>query len=452
MRIAILGLHTECASTSPLPQMRSDFTRSTGAELIAMAGVDFAAHGIEAVPLLHERAVPGGPVLLDLYRAQCDDILQALRDALPLDGVLLLMHGAYFVPSIDDPEGDFIAAIRDLVGPDAILSAAFDLHGQITAQIADTLDAFAAYRTAPHIDVAETRARAAKMLIRALGGPRPQVVRVPVPVLVSGEMSSTEVQPCNALYAALPDHHSDTVWDANLMAGYVWADTPRATACAVVTCTDTQAGTIAARAIAQSYWDARHELVYGMPSYAPATALTRALGALPATLADSGDNPTAGGVGDRADMLALLPDDLPPTLIAGIWAPEACAALDRGARQITLGDGIGGGPTVTLAPEEMCPTEGDWVVRRGALTIALTRKRRPFHTEADFARLGLRVADHALLIVKSGYLSPYLAAQPRAAIMALSDGAVTQDFAAIPNAHRPHPTFPFQNDFAWSAS
>ncbi|SHJ23871.1 M81 family metallopeptidase [Wenxinia saemankumensis] len=451
-RVAIGGLHTECSSYSPLEQQRGDFTRTEGDALVRMVPVDFAALGLAPLPLFHERSVPGGPVAAGCFAAQRGEFMEALRAALPLDGVLLLMHGAMFVPGTDDPEGEFVAEVRDIVGPEAVIAAAFDLHGQITDRIVRSLDIFAAYRTAPHVDVEETRARAARMLAAALaGGPRPSVHWTGVPLLVPGEMSSTFVEPCASLYAALPAYDMrEGVWDANLMIGYVWADAPRATAAAVVTSTDRAAGRRAADEIAAAYWDARDRLDFDSEAMPLESALTALRGAGPAILADSGDNPTAGGVGDRAEVLdAVLRAGLPGALFAGIADPEAYAAVAAGAREILTGGTLGGGgPRVTL-PVRSAHIAGDCaIVRSRDATIVLTRRRRPFHDLADFAALGLDLADFPLLVVKSGYLSPDLRALPRRQIMALTDGAVSQDLAALANHRRPRPTWPFQKERA----
>ena len=72
-----------------------------------------------------------------------------------------------YVPGINDPEGDWIASVRDSVGKNCIISLCYDLHGQITNKIIKNIDAFAAFRTAPHIDVKETYRRAFLMLIKA---------------------------------------------------------------------------------------------------------------------------------------------------------------------------------------------------------------------------------------------------------------------------------------------
>ena len=445
-RVAIGGLHTECSGYSPLEQVAGDFTRTEGAALTAMVPFDFAAHGIAPVPLFHDRSVPGGPVSAATFAAQTAEFMARLRAALPLDGVLLLMHGAMFVPGTPDPEGAFLEQVRAIVGPDTIVAASFDLHGQVTQTIAGALDAFAAYRTAPHIDVPETHARAARMLAGALdGGPRPHVAWEAVPILVPGEMSSTFVAPCDALYAALPGFDARPgLLDANLMIGYVWADSPRATAAAVVTATDRAAGRDAAHAIAQSYRDARDRLAFDMEA-APLPDALDCLGDRAAILADSGDNPTAGGVGDRADVLAeAKARNLRGALFAGIADPPAFDALASGARRITLGGTLGGGgPRVEIAVDACHIAHDCAVVRSDALTVIVTRKRRPFHDFTDFAALGLVLDDHSLLVVKSGYLSPDLRTLPRRQIMALTDGAVCQDLARLENLHRPPGTWPF---------
>ena len=451
MRVAIGGIHTECSTYSPLMQVAEDFNRTEGQALLEMAGVGAGWEGIEAIPIFHDRSIPGGPVSPDLFRAQCDGFCDRLRAALPLDGVLLIMHGAYFVPGVDDPEGEFVTRIREVVGPGAVISSAWDLHGQITERIAATVDAFAAFRTAPHIDQPQTRVRAARMLLEALrGGPRPQAVRKAIPLLVSGEMSSTFVEPCRSLYAALPEYDARPgILDANLMIGYVWADSPRATAAAIVTCTDRAAGEAAAAEIAASYWNLRDALVPDMET----GVLGDLLDALerPTILADSGDNPTAGGVGDRADVLGALVGrgwvaarDR-RAIIAGIAAPHAVAALRRGEAEVRVGGELGGGgPVQLLRPDRVRLVGTDAVVEAGGIELVLTERRRPFHNLSDFHALGLAPSAADLLVVKSGYLSPDLRELPMAQVMALTDGAVSQDLEGLENRHRPRPTWPFQ--------
>ena len=445
-RVAVGGLHTECSSYNPLEQTIVDFTRCDGDELVELVKFDFARAGIDLIPLFHDRSVPGGPVSVETWTAQTELFFDMLRAALPLDGVLLIMHGAVFVPGVTDPEGDFIAEVRKIVGPEAILSGSFDLHGQITQQIVDTLDAFAAYRTAPHVDVAETHTRAASLLADALnGGPRPMVVREAIPILAPGEMSSTFVAPCDALYAQLPEIDTrDRVLDSNLMIGYVWADSPRATASAVVTATNATAGANAARDIAESYHAACDDLAFDVEVAQLADALSRTSGTA-SILADSGDNPTAGGVGDRADVLeSVFATSRTGVLFAGIADPTAFKALAKGATTVTLGGSLGGGGPRVPVFVEKCETIGECaVVQSRGVTVVVTEIRRPFHDLSNFETLGLAIDDFDLLVVKSGYLSTDLRSLPRRQIMALTDGAVSQDLSRLENKHRPDGTWPF---------
>ncbi len=104
-----------------------------------------------------------------------------------------------------DAEGDWISAARAVVGPDCPVAASYDLHGNVTQKIVDQLDIFAAYRTAPHIDVRNhgprlVHAGADDQDRRKAGGGL-----APVPVLMPGERSSTEDEPAKSLYARLPE-------------------------------------------------------------------------------------------------------------------------------------------------------------------------------------------------------------------------------------------------------
>jgi len=466
LRIAVGGIHTECSTSSPVLMQPEDFRVLRGDELLAADYFSFlSAGGIKPLPLLHARAVPGGPVARATYEAFKSEFLERLKAALPLDGLYLAMHGAMNVEGMDDAEGDWIAAARAVVGPEIPVAASYDLHGNVTQRIIDQLDIFAGYRTAPHIDVRETMVRAWSMLLRALKtGERPGVAWAPVPVLLPGERTSTEDEPAKGLYLRLPEHDARPgIWDANLMVGYVWADEPRATACAVVTAVDKAAAEKVAAAIARSYWDAREDFRFG-PVTGPLEDMLDIIeksATRPVILADSGDNPTGGGVGDRADVLkALIARNFEGAVVAGITdrpAVDACFAAGEGVRlRLSIGGTLDpASPSVEteVAVQRLddpgLPANRQAVVTIGGITLVLAAKRRPYHNIADFTRLGLDPAGTRLLVVKSGYLSPDLAPIARPNLMALTDGVINQDIAALPNRRRAQPTYPFVKDFAY---
>lgn len=467
-RIAVGGIHTECSTSSPVLMQPEDFRVLRGPDLLAHEYFDFLdAEGVEHLPLLHARAVPGGPLARATYEGFKAEFLDRLKATLPIDGLYLAMHGAMNVEGMDDAEGDWISAARAVVGPDVPVAASYDLHGNVTQKIIDQLDIFAGYRTAPHIDVRETMVRGWSMLVRALKtGEKPGVAWAPVPVLLPGERTSTEDEPAKSLYLKLPEHDAvPGIWDANLMVGYVWADEPRGTACAVVTAVDKAAAEKVTAAIAQSYWDAREDFRFG-PVTGPLEDMldiAERTETRPIILADSGDNPTGGGVGDRADVLiALLARSIDNVLIAGITdrpAVERCFAVGAGARvSLTVGGSLDpASPSVELEADVVflddpgSAAEQQAVVRIGGITLVLAARRRPYHNIADFTRLGLDPTKVRLLVVKSGYLSPELAPIANPNLMALTDGVINQDIENLPSHRRHQPSYPFVKDFSYTA-
>ncbi|MCK7611574.1 M81 family metallopeptidase [Roseibium sediminicola] len=468
MKIAVGGIHTECSTYSTLFQTADDFTLARGPDLLeqcGLAGDGFA--GVSFCPLFHARAIPGGPVDPDCYEGFKTAFLQELRAAMPVDGVLLIMHGAMYVPDLADPEGDWIAAVREVVGADAPIAVSYDLHGNVTQDTVDQIDIFCAYRTAPHIDVRETHLRAARLLVDQLqGGPRRMVAWAPVPVLLPGEKTSTEDAPAKALYESLPELDLRAgICDTNLMVGYVWADVARATAAAVVTGTDPDALLKAAADIATSYWNVRDLFDFGVSTKSLAQCLDDAAAATshPLILADSGDNPTGGGVGDRNDVLkAWLKRGLRGAVFAGIADPPALAEAWRCAEgsslDLTIGGALGSpcspvtvSAVVQVKIGETTKANREVLVEIDGNQVVLTERRRPFHTLADFRKFGVEPERSPFLIVKSGYLSPELAPLANPALMALTEGAVNQDIASLANSHRRQPTYPFKDAFDWQA-
>ncbi len=466
MRIAVGGIHTECSTYNPLLARATDFTILTGAAITASP--DFAClfeWDWEIAPTFHARTIPGGPVERATYEAFRAEFLERLRQALPIDGLYLAMHGAMKVDGIDDCEGDWISAARAVVGPDCPISVSYDLHGNVSQRVIDAIDMFSAYRTAPHIDVTETKRRALSMLYRRLKGEiDPFVVWAKVPVLLPGERTSTVDEPAKSLYERLPTVDAvPGILDASIMVGYVWADEPRATASIILTGTDRAAMEVETRTLATAYWDAREDFRFGpvTTSVEQCIALAAASPTRPVVLADSGDNPTGGGVGDRGDVLAVFLDrGRGSALFAGIADRPATEAAYRAGIGQRLWLSIGAtldpaGVSVETEVEVLAlldaekPELREAVVRTGQATIILTARRRPFHDIGDFTRFGFRPEDFDLVVVKSGYLSPDLAPIANPNLMALSEGVVDQDIPRIGNLRRSRPIFPFDRDFAY---
>lgn len=467
MRIAVAGLHIECSTYNPVLNGESDFRVLRGPSMLRDQYFDFLTHfPADFITILHARAIAGGPVKRGIYDTWKAEVLAGLKAAMPLDGVYLPMHGAMFVEGMFDAEGDFIAAVRETVGPNVLISASYDLHGNVSQKIIDSLDMFSTYRTAPHIDVPDTMRRAVTMLVRALRtGVRPKLCWVPVPVLLPGERTSTQDEPVRSLYASIHEVEEPTgIWDASFQIGYVWADEPRATACSIVTGTEPRAMEKAATRLAQEYWDMREDCVFGMQtgSIEECVSLAIASQTHPVVLAESGDNPTGGGVADRAEVLAeLIRQNAEGVIFAGITDKAATdkayaagvgahVALQIGASLDPSSAPVNAEAEVVFLLETDEARQREAVVRIGGIDLVLSARRRPYHNLIDFTRLGLDPRTAKIVVVKSGYLSPELGPIANPSIMALSPGVVDQFVERTERLHTPRPTYPFDKEFTYS--
>lgn len=287
----------------------------------------------------------------------------------------------------------------------------------------------------------------------------------PIPVLMPGERSSTVYNPAKRLWAQLPAMNAvPGVLDASLLVGYVWADEPRATASAVLTGTKPDLLKKDALSLAQQYWDARKEFQFGVPTGTFAECVEKAqhLQTKPVIISDSGDNPTAGGSADRADVLAgLIKLHIQDALIAGIAdrpATEACYRAGVGAAlPLKIGatlDPAASKPVNVTAKVVFLLSTGDLPERQAVVDIqgiklVLTARRRPFHEIKDFTSLGLEPTRFKIVVVKAGYLVPPIAKIANPNLMALTEGAVDQDIVHLPSNKHRIPTYPFVQDLKW---
>jgi microcystin degradation protein MlrC len=221
-RIAIGGIHIESSTFSPHRSGPSDFTVVRGDELLAR--YDELSDHVDWRPLVHARALPGGAVERDFYESLKDELLRELRDAFPLDGVFLDIHGAMSVVGMTDAEGDLATAVREVVGSGALISASMDPHGNMSRRLVTALDLATSHRMSPHEDALLTRKRAAANLVACLDrGVRPHRAWVRVPVLLPGEKASTRDEPARSIYGALRTIEQRAgIIDAAVWIGYAW--------------------------------------------------------------------------------------------------------------------------------------------------------------------------------------------------------------------------------------
>ncbi|WP_327085015.1 M81 family metallopeptidase [Nonomuraea sp. NBC_01738] len=471
LRVAIGGVHIESSTFSPHVSGAADFEVTRGEALLSRYGWRSGpwAAEVEWVPLVHARALPGGAVEPGAYDAWKREILDGLAAAAPVDGMLLDIHGAMSVLGRDDAEGDLIESIRDVIGPGPLVSAAMDLHGNVSHALFDGCDLLTCYRTAPHVDVWETRERAARNLVDALrAGTRPAKALVHVPILLPGEMTSTREEPASSLYARIPEVEARAeVIDAAIWIGFAWADEPRCKGAVVTTANSQTAADEAALELAGSFWAARDEFAFVAPTGSMDECLDQALkspGKRPFFISDSGDNPGAGGADDVTYALSRLlarkeiRDGSVRAVYASLFAPGAVgqlAGLPVGSYVSLYAGGLVDtrepGPVLLQGTLEALADDPDGgmcaSVRVGGLSVFLTSRRMQYRELASYARLGVTVSGVDVVTVKIGYLEPELFEAAGGWMLALTPGGVDQDLLRLPYERLERPVFPLDRDF-----
>jgi microcystin degradation protein MlrC len=474
-RIAVCGISLEASTFSPALTTAAMLSPRRGREVLDAwdfwrAGGSLADRA-DWVGILQARNIAGGAIPADDYALLKAEILSSLVATVaeaPLDGVVLDIHGAASVVGLDDMEGDLAAAVRAVVGADCLISSGMDLHGNVSRRLAETVDLLTTYRTAPHVDWQETKERAATNLVDRLalppGSRRPAKAWVPVPILLPGEMTSTRQEPATSLYARVPEIEAlDGILDAGIWIGYPWADEPRNCAVVMVVGDDADLAMAEATGLARELWARREEFGFVAPTGSLEEVLATAIASplRPYFISDSGDNPTAGGAGDVTWTLAelLASEDLAASGKRAIYAsiPDAngaLAAAEAGVGadvRLTLGARVDARPAppveVAGTVVAVVPTEDNLevVVRTPVVDVVLTRRRRPYHLEEDFTRLGLDPRSADIVVVKIGYLEPELFDMAADWMLALTPGGVDQDLPRLGHRRVQRPMFPLDD-------
>lgn len=123
-------------------------------------------------------ADPAGIINQRAFESLRDEILDQIKQAMPLDAVALGLHGAMVAAGYDDPEGDLLKRVRDIVGEDCVVCATFDPHSQLTQKRVDQLDFFMAFKEFPHTDFVDRAEDLYRILDGTLSGALKPIVSV----------------------------------------------------------------------------------------------------------------------------------------------------------------------------------------------------------------------------------------------------------------------------------
>ena len=340
MKILIARLNHETNTFSPVPTTLESFAptygdaayRNNKGMRTAMAAFIDLAEGLGATLItpLSATANPSGKVHAAAYDALTERIVSAAPGC---DAILLDLHGAMVAENSADGEGDLLARVR-AAAPGVPIGVALDLHGNITQKMVDHADVLVGFKTYPHVDMYETGAHAARLLLAMLqGGPRHSVRWHSLP-LMSHTLRSTTLEGAmlRAVDAARAAEQEGTP-AVTVFAGFSLADISAPCMSVVVTgyASDPQAGQAVADRIARQIWDDRAQFVYDSEPLQDSLvrAQTLAQGASrPVLLLDHSDNCMSGGTCDAMDVLeAALGQGLDDIAVGPLCDPQAVQAL-----------------------------------------------------------------------------------------------------------------------------
>ena len=330
--------------------------RGLGTEMGAFLDVFEAREDMEIVPVLALNATPSGPVTAEVYDFVTNEVTKTLREQGPFDAVLAGLHGAMVAEGHPDGEGDLLEAIRQIVGPGVPIMAALDLHANVTEKMAKCADALVPYEEYPHIDDYDTGVVTARMMEETLDGKlKPVMAYRAIPFLLP--LFPTAEPQMRRLYDLA--HRLQERPGARCVRfshGFFPADIANM-GMAVMAIAD--ADQALADSLAEEMAAAIEAAIPTLTQKYPTLdeALDRALlpGQGPVVLADSSDNPGAGGLGDTTHILRrILERGITGAAVATICDPAAVKACIAAGVGSTVELHLGGWSDPTYSGGPLC--------------------------------------------------------------------------------------------------
>jgi microcystin degradation protein MlrC len=344
-------------------------------------GATFEAADKYGWTLIHPisaNANPSGTVTDDAFEQIGGMMLKSAREQGPIDGVLLHLHGAMVVDSYEDGEGELLARLRRILGPEVPVVVTLDLHANVTQEMADNASALIAFRTYPHIDQYERAWQGAELLQRAMNGEvNPKTVIARRPMIHGLDRGRHQAGPFAELLARGERlERAGEILVASPCAGFSRANIADVGPSMTVTVDLNKPGAVVhGQAIAEQFmdyaWETREYESFNLLSVEEAVARAKQgkPGDKPLVIADYTDNPGGGGYGDATAFLkGLVEARVERVAFHAICDPEAVAEGMRAGigvpTTIALGGKtdptMGGGP-LSLTGEVTHLTNGKFI-------------------------------------------------------------------------------------------
>jgi microcystin degradation protein MlrC len=498
-KIALLGVILESNRLSPVAT-RADFESFyllEGEELLATArGVNpviapeaaafvqmmDATGPWQPVPLLLAGCHPHGPVEGCVMREFIARIEAGLDAAGPVDGVYIANHGAMVATDSHDPDGDLMAAVRAKVGPGVPIIVTLDLHGNISDQMARSVDMIVGYRTNPHVDMIERGEEAAahmRMILAGRTSPKMHVERLPL------TPASVNLLTASGPYGAMIDigqrrqaEEAGRILNVSVFGGFVFSDTPENGLAVVVTARDDlDEAKALARELASVGWETRAQFRKKLTSVQDAIEIALQPDRAPVIFADTGDNPGGGGTGCTTAFLEVLIKAGSQDLYYGSFFDPALAKAANAAgvgatfdAEFNTGPGTPDDLPIKAEAEVIALHDGDVVgrlgllagrqlhlgpsaaLRIGGITVVVISDRSQTADPMFFEMFGLDIAAAKTVVVKSRghFRSGFLPWFSPDRVHEIDTAGLTSPVLERRQwQHLPRPVYPLDEDAVW---
>jgi microcystin degradation protein MlrC len=498
MRIAIGQQWQETNTFNPLPSTRTNFEQfgvSRGDEMLRQMATTNEVGGFlqgiadwpqkpEIIGLARLPAWPSGRATRETFVWLRDELVESLHKAMPVDAVLLSLHGAMVADDFPDVEGEILRDMRAIIGPKIPLVATLDLHANVTDLMVRMADALVLYHTAPHIDILDTGRRAAGVMAQILfEGARPVTAWQKIPMVVPAERANTEdsasISHQFKQHLQALESHPD-VLTAGLATVQPWLDIPEmGTAVVVTTRGEVDLAVSKCREFADKVWQHRRDYLPTLTPVPEAVQQAHEITDGLVVLSDSADATTSGAPGDSNWVLEeLVKYPWPRGALVTLVAPEVieeAAALGVGselntplggvrdyrfsqpaifhthverlfdARFVLSGHHLGKNLAINMGPSA--------VLRQGDVHIVLTSRTGPHFAPELFQTAGFDPFVVNVLVAKSpcGFRAAY-APHAKKILVVKAPGCAPSDFWHYEYNQIPRPLWPWDEIESWRAA
>lgn len=432
-----------------------------------------AVGDLEPVGILSVHARPAGCLTEEAMSVVLDYLAEDLEKALPLDGLLLDMHGAFAGVADPDVEGAVLQTTRAIVGDQVLIGVVMDLHANITRRKIENADILRGYHTHPHVDGPETARRVARILLASLQGEaEPVLSAIKIPMITPAETQLTEEYPLKDLMELTRRQEEDPrVLSSSLFAVQPWLDVPELGWTSVIVAdgdrelADQMAGELAAAA-----WGYRQDFVRPCPTYVDALDEAFSTDDRPIVISDFADLMTGGGTGDSTWYLkSLLARDPQEPCYVTMVDPEAIHEMAKVGAGATLTLLLGGkqdkvysspvevtGTVLRIlipTPDRELPQDAGLagVFRINNIYVVVLERLGPGSDPIIYSGAGLDPAQAKIMIAKSvvDYRDRYKGIAKRF-LQGEAPGLAPSNLRLLHWTEAPRPIFPLDEDIAWN--